>query len=146
MDRSSLKSKHGSRRKSREIALSLLYSLEFTTRSGAPRKREDTSDLIDMSEADDAYATHLFEGVCSRMDEIDGRIRAFSHHWRLERMNLIDRNIIRLGVFEILEQQVPVEVVINEAVEISKIYGDSKSASFVNGILDAVAKKVKGEC
>ena len=143
MDRSSLKSKHGSRRKSREIALSLLYSLEFTSRSQVETKREDTFALIDMSEADDAYAVHLFEGVCRDMDEIDGRIRAFSHHWRLERMNLIDRNIIRLGVFEILEKQIPLEVVINEAVEISKIYGDSKSASFVNGILDAVAKQVK---
>jgi N utilization substance protein B len=143
MDRFSLKSKHGSRRKSREIALSLLYSLEFTGLSDVERKREDTFDLIDISEADDAYAAHLFEGVCRDMDGIDGRIRAFSHHWRLERMNLIDRNIIRLGVFEILERLVPVEVVINEAVEISKIYGDSKSASFVNGILDAVAKQVK---
>jgi N utilization substance protein B len=137
------KARPPSRRKSREIALSLLYSLEFTTQELFDRKKEDTIQLIELADADDEYALRLFEGVRGSLRAIDEQIRGCSHHWRLERMNLIDRNIIRIGIFEILEQQVPVEVVINEAVEMAKVFGDSKSSSFINGILDAIAKKVK---
>lgn len=143
METSSPKGRHGSRRKSREIALSILYSLEFSGPEHADEKTVDTVDLIEMAGPDDDYARHLFDGVRRSLAAIDERIRGFSHHWRLERMNLIDRNIIRIGVFEILEGQIPVEIVINEAVEISKVFGDSKSSSFVNGILDAVAKGLR---
>lgn len=138
-----MKSKHGSRRKSREIALCLLYSFEFIKPDNLDSKKEDTLGLVNIKGADEEYAGYLFEGVCSGLEAIDKKIRGFSHHWRLERMNLIDRNIIRIGVFEIFQGQVPIEVIINEAVEISKVFGDSKTSSFVNGILDAIAKELK---
>ena len=140
MAKASSKRAQPSRRKSRQIALSLLYSVEFASQESYPEKGGRTGKLIRRDEADDAYAGHLFEGVCGDLETIDKRIKDCSHHWRLERMSLIDRNIMRIGVFEILEKQVPIEVVINEAVEIAKIFGDSKSGAFVNGILDAIAK------
>ncbi|MFH1437048.1 MAG: transcription antitermination factor NusB [Pseudomonadota bacterium] len=140
MAKASSKKTQPSRRKSREIALSLLFSVEFAAQENYPEKGAHTGELIYRDEADDAYAGHLFEGVCRDLEAIDKSIRDSSHHWRLERMSLIDRNILRIGVFEILEKQVPIEVIINEAVEIAKIFGDSKSSAFVNGILDAIAK------
>ena len=140
MAKASSKRTKPSRRKSREIALSLLYSVEFTSQENFPEKSGHTGELIFSDEAGDAYAGHLFEGVCRDLETIDKRIRDCSHHWRLERMSLIDRNILRIGVFEILEKKVPIEVVINEAVEIAKLFGDSKSGAFVNGILDAIAR------
>lgn len=143
MERDSRKARSGSRRRSREITLSLLYSLEFASKDRADEKTEDTFDIIERNESDDEYARRLFEGVCRNLGVIDERIRSYSHHWRLERMNLIDRNILRIGVFELVEGLVPVEVAINEAVELSKVFGDSKSSSFVNGILDAIARQEK---
>lgn len=137
-----MKTGAGSRRKSREIALSLLYSIEFAGKEGLDSRKEETLGLIEKEDADDEYASCLFDGVSRCLDSIDEAIRGASLHWRLERMSLIDRNIIRIGVFEILELKVPVEIAINEAVDLARTFGDEKSGAFVNGILDAVARKL----
>ncbi len=101
------------------------------------------AELVDHLELDSppAYARDLVSGVRSNLDELDGRISSVSHHWRVERMSLIDRNIIRIGTFEILYvDDITTAVAINEAIEIARRYGDTESWSFVNGVLDAVAK------
>lgn len=88
------------------------------------------------------YATILVTGVCHHREAIDATIRGVSSHWRLERMARVDRNILRLGAFELtfLKDQVPRKVVINEAVEIAKTFSTAESGAFINGILDRIEK------
>ena len=126
-----------SRRLARETALAALYSEEFDREGGQSR----LADLPEPEGEPPEYTALLVEGVRSNREELDERIGSASHHWRLERMSLIDRNIIRIGAYEILfVEEVSRAVAINEAVEIARRYGDTDSWSFVNGVLDAVAR------
>lgn len=89
---------------------------------------------------DRAYADLVVRGVATELEAVDGCIRAASENWRLERMTRVDRNLLRLGTWELKSQpDVPRAVVIDEAVELSKRYGTEESKSFVNGVLDRVA-------
>jgi N utilization substance protein B len=135
----------GQRRKARESALQILYQLEF--------------DEMDAGEAHDAfwrkrrapagakdYCLRLVEGISSHQKEIDEAIQSISEHWRIARMALIDRNILRLAAFELLrDRSIPPAIVINEAIEIAKKYSGPEAAIFVNGILDALRKKIQTE-
>lgn len=87
-----------------------------------------------------AYLQHLVRGVVSHLEEMDALIVRYSEHWRLERMTLVDRNLLRLATFELLfkKGRVPPKVVINEAVELAKRYGSDDSGAFVNAILDQI--------
>jgi N utilization substance protein B len=85
------------------------------------------------------FATELVTGVQEHQAEIDGLIEQFSEHWRLERMSAVDRNIIRLGVLELLyREDIPAKVSINEAVDLGKRFGSEDSGAFINGILDRI--------
>ena len=87
------------------------------------------------------YARILFEGALEHRDEIDTLIRSKAEHWRLERMPAVDRNILRLAVYEFLYQEdVPQLVIINEAIELAKRFGAEDSSRFVNGLLDGLLK------
>jgi N utilization substance protein B len=87
------------------------------------------------------YAQALFEGTVEHLDEVDSLIRSKAEHWRLERMPCVDRNILRLAVFEFLYQlDVPKLVIINEAIELAKRFGSEDSGRFVNGLLDGLLK------
>ena len=96
-----------------------------------------------------AYLRELVAGVASHQEELDALIVRFSEHWRLERMTVVDRNLLRLAAYELLYQaKVPPKVVINEAVEMAKRYGSEDSGAFINGILDqirAAHEKVSSE-
>ena len=88
------------------------------------------------------YARKLIGGVLGNMEEINQLISRYAENWRLERMSVIDRNILRLAVFELhYQDDVPTSVAINEAVEIAKRFSSDDSGSFINGILDAMAKE-----
>jgi len=88
------------------------------------------------------FALELARGVLDCQDLIDQRLVEVSEHWRLDRMSVVDRNILRLGTFELLfRADIPPKVSIDEAVELAKEYGDEKSGAFVNGILDVLAEK-----
>jgi len=88
-------------------------------------------------------ASDLVRGCAAHTDAIDTRIRGASKHWRLERMARVDRNILRLAIFELLERpEVPRRVTLNEAVELAKRYGDENSPAFVNGLLDRIASDI----
>lgn len=88
------------------------------------------------------YAQQLVQGLLPLLPEIDRSISRHSHNWRLERMSLVDRNILRLALYEMLhEDEVPAQVAINEALEIAKRYSVEDSVSFINGILDSVRTK-----
>jgi len=129
----------GTRRKSREIAIQILYTLEIN--------ESDIEDALktfcDMFQPDGEFidfATHLLRGVFQHQKEIDQIIRKASDHWSLHRMAMVDRSIIRTAVFELLYcPDIPAKVTIDEAVEIAKKYSTDKSSAFINGILDKVA-------
>lgn len=134
----------GTRRKARELALQSLYQSEY---SGLPVDKafELFSNHFELNRKSVPYARALVLGVGEKWDEINRLIRSSADNWRLERMSVIDRNIMRVAVFEICYQDdVPAEVAINEAVEIAKKYGAEDSGPFINGILDAVKKAVAG--
>ena len=87
------------------------------------------------------YAEECVRGVAGRLDDIDERLRAASINWRLERMTRVDRNILRLGAWELIEKRdIPRPVILDEAVELAKRFGSEDSSSFVNGVLDRVAE------
>jgi N utilization substance protein B len=98
------------------------------------------------SEEKRGFAQDLLDGVHTHLDEINGLISRFSENWRLERMSLVDRNILRLAIYEILcRPDIPAKVSINEAVEIGKKFGSEESGAFINGILDRIRAHVRGE-
>ena len=99
-----------------------------------------------MESAPPAYLNDMAEGVTSHLEELDVFIVRYSEHWRLERMTIVDRNLLRLASYELLYQpNIPVKVVINEAVEMAKRYGSEASGGFINGILDQVRMSVGRE-
>ena len=90
----------------------------------------------------DDFANELLCGTVSRAAECDTLIRTHAEHWRLERMPAVDRNILRLAVFELLERQTPAAVVIDEALEVARRFSGEESVQFVNGVLDAVRRAI----
>jgi N utilization substance protein B len=134
-----------SRSRCREWALQLLYQAECV----GHRQGEGVRFYRYFQEQGGetpAYLEKLVAGVTAHQEELDGLIRQNSQHWRLERMAAVDRNILRLALYELLhEPDVPAKVVINEAVELAKHFGSEESGAFINGILDQVRQKVGRE-
>jgi N utilization substance protein B len=128
------------RHQAREIALQILFQTEFTSRIPL----QDFLALFEETVPKESveYAEKLVVGVQNNLTQIDEFIQSCSNHWKLNRMSTVDRNILRISVFEMKfsSEIIKVNIAINEAIEIAKKYGSSDSASFVNGILDAVAK------
>lgn len=125
----------GTRREARERAVSLLYEAE--QRGLAPL----ATVLDDLPVAPDAFAVTLVAGVSEHQDRLDDTIRTYSRSWPLERMPAIDRALLRLGIYELLETDVPTGAVISEAVELAKRYSTDDSHKFVNGMLARVAEE-----
>ena len=130
----------GERRKARAIALQALYEVDCTR-----HEADETVDRL-LGEAgltgeNAAFSRELVSGVVQNRAEIDGKIQALAAAWPVEQIARIDRNIIRLALFEILlDNKVPVKVAINEAVELAKHFGSESSAKFVNGVLGSVSE------
>lgn len=127
------------RRKARAIALQALYEVDAVGREAeavvARRLAEG-----EQSEENNAFVRELVGGVIQNKDEIDGNIQRFAPAWPIEQIAMIDRNILRLAIFEILfDNRVPVKVAISEAVELAKSFGSDNSAKFVNGVLGSVS-------
>jgi N utilization substance protein B len=131
----------GMRRKAREVALQALYQEELLEQ-GKPLSFEQFCSHFQVNKKAIPYAWTLLVGIREKEKEIDQRISIHAENWRLERMSVIDRNILRLAVFELIYQNdIPASVAINEAVEIAKRYSTDDSGPFINGILDAMAKE-----
>ena len=128
----------GSRRRSREMAVQVLYQVDMA--------RGDISEALgtfcqhfEAPESIRNFAIELVDGAYKHRAEIDDMISRFSEHWRLERMPTVDRNILRLAVFELMYRpDIPIKVSINEAVDLGKKFGSEDSGSFINGILDRI--------
>src|SRR4051812_29023389 len=139
----------GNRRKGRELALQALYQLDMQEKLIADREGDLALELFWKSfarggeedegadESDRAFATQLVKGVVAHLPAIDEAIKKASRNWRIERMARVDRNLLRLAVYELtFEKDVPPKAAINEAIEIAKRFGTAESPAFVNGILD----------
>lgn len=130
----------GSRRKSRELALQMLFQWEL----GKHSPDHVVTTFLSAQKIDsevEAYARALFEGTVREVTQLDGLIRQQSEHWRPERMTAVDRNLLRIALYELLRHpETPAPVVINEALEIARRFSGSDSVEFVNGILDAIRK------
>lgn len=144
----------GNRRKARELALQGLYALEFGTprihdvvremrrlAAEPPTEDEDLATLVRTDEGDALdFAERIVRGVAEHMGEIDALLAECSTNWKVARMAMVDRNILRLATYELRwVQDIPPKVTLNEAIEIAKRYGTGDSGSFINGILDRVA-------
>ena len=131
----------GARRKGRELALQMLYQWDVS-REPVESVIESSSELQTAGDAAREFASRLVEGTVDRVEEIDKILIETSEHWRLGRMSTVDRNVLRLAVYELLEKAEPPGVVINEALEVVKRFSSPESAAFVNGVLDAVNQEL----
>lgn len=132
------------RRKAREYALQFLYRIDFINTS-EPKSEDLEAFWKDVGEKDPdskAFAEDIIYGALKNLSEIDSVIQMAAEKWKISRIASIDRNILRLATYELLfRKDIPQAVTINEAIEIAKKYSTSESASFINGILDKIAKE-----
>jgi N utilization substance protein B len=132
----------GRRRKARESTLQILFQLEFDNSTLERILNEHWKNRKVHKEIKE-YSNWLAKGIVAHQEKIDNIIQSASEHWRISRMALIDRNILRMAVFELLnEKDIAPAVVINEAIEVAKKYSGEKAFTFINGVLDAVRKNL----
>ena len=126
----------------RECALKVLYQIEMTGR--APENALAAFWEQEAEHPDDVrdFAAKIVAGIYAHLADIDGKLGDYATNWQLNRMAVIDRNVLRMGLYELkFNSEIPPKVAINEAVELAKKYGDHDSSKFVNGILDKVHKR-----
>ncbi len=129
------------RRKAREYALQMLFQHDFTGEKSSPDSIKEFASEKKESAKVRKFAEELVGGTISHIGEIDGVIQKAAEHWKVDRMSLVDRNILRFAVYEILfRKDIPAAVTINEALEIAKKYSSSEAAPFINGLLDKIAR------
>ena len=126
---------------SRELALKILYQSDIANKPFSVAIEDFFKDEETKEKTVIEYTRRLVLGVGEHLSEIDKKISEYAANWELKRMAVIDRNVLRLGVFELkFESDVPPKVTINEAVELAKKYGDIDSSKFINGVLDKIHK------
>jgi len=132
-----------SRRKSREMALQTLFQLDYNTADKVESLQAVLGENNNLGEKTREYTEYLVAGTQEHLIEIDRIIADVSNEWKIDRMAGIDRNIARMAIYEMNfgSEQLPPNVVINEAVELAKVFGTEESGRFVNGILGALVKK-----
>ncbi len=128
------------RRQAREMALQILFSSEFTSNITLNQLMDVFDSRVDDETKE--YAEILIDGVRGNAEKIDQMIQQSSRHWKIDRMPTVDRNILRISVFEMKISENPLKenIAIDEAIELAKKYGTTDSSSFVNGVLDHVSK------
>src|SRR3990170_4958992 len=131
----------GARRKARELALQMLFQHDMG--GNQPDQIIGTFEELQKSKANTReFATKIFKGTVDNLETIDDMIQNQAENWRLSRMAAVDRNIIRMSVYEFLhENDTPKLVIIDEAIEIAQKFGTQKSSQFINGILDGILKR-----
>jgi N utilization substance protein B len=131
----------GARRKARELALQMLFQYDMA--GNEPDMIIGTFEDLQKSKPNTReFAVKIFRGTVGHLGEIDDMIQVQAENWRLSRMAVVDRNIIRMSIYEFLhETDTPKLVIIDEAIEIAKKFGTQKSSQFINGILDGILKR-----
>jgi transcription antitermination protein NusB len=132
----------GSRRKARECALQMLFAADVAEMPADDVVRSYWAELgeSDLDETAREFATRLAARTLSNLELLDERIRSRAEHWRISRMAVVDRNILRLAVYEFLYEPTPRTVAINEALEIARRFSTYEATQFINGILDAIKR------
>ena len=132
----------GSRRKARECALQMLFAADVSATRVDELVRTYWTELGDADTEESAreFATRLASGTLAHVQELDERIRSRAEHWRISRMAIVDRNILRLAVYEFIHEPTPRTVAINEALEIARRFSTYEATQFINGILDAIKR------
>jgi N utilization substance protein B len=131
----------GTRRKSRELVMQMLFQGDLGKQSPEQVRHLFWASVTDVDEETRGFAEDLYRIATSRSEEIDGLIEQHSQNWRLERMPVVDRNLLRSGIAEMLGYpKTPAAIVINESLEVARRYAAPESIHFLNGVLDAVAR------
>ena len=132
----------GSRRKARECALQMLFAADVAEMPASDVVRSYWAELgeADLDETAREFATRLAAGTLQNLELLDDRIRSRAEHWRISRMAVVARNILRLAVYEFLYEPTPRTVAINEALEIARRFSTYEATQFINGILDAIKR------
>ncbi len=131
---------------SRTLAVQTLYELDFRSKYGP----EDIVEILGYNFDefapdfdDEGFTKHLVDGVLQHKDQIDTFIKEYAPEWPLEQITIVDRNILRLGIYEMMyDLDIPARVAINEAIELAKAYGGASSSKFVNGVLGSIYKNI----
>ena len=135
--------KSGTRRKSRELTLQMLFQLDMGHQDPELVRQTFWSERTDLDEKVRQFSDELFRIACERREEIDPIIERNAEHWRMDRMAAVDRNLLRAAVAEFLGfPKTPKPVVINEALEIARRFSTPESVQFINGVLDSVAREL----
>jgi len=130
------------------VALQVLYAVDLSGQggSGSQLGTDEAFDLVsenfELPEGARAFAKELLNGVVQHREELDALIAAHATNWRISRMAAVDRNILRIGAYELVHTDTPKQVILDEAVELARRFGDDPSPAFVNGVLDAVGRAV----
>lgn len=134
----------GTRRKSRELTLQMLFQADMGKQSPAQVRQTFWRESGDVSPEVQSFAEDLFRVATDRATEIDGLIEGHAEHWRMGRMAAVDRNLMRAAVAELIGfPTTPRAVVINEALEIARKFSSPESVQFINGVLDSVGKQLE---
>lgn len=130
----------GTRRKARECALQMLFAADVAKTRESVLTGNYWNELgeDELDEKTRGFADAIALGALRQLDAIDDKIRTRAEHWRIERMAIVDRNVLRLAVYEFLFTDTPHTVVINEALEIARRFSSYEATQFINGILDAI--------
>jgi len=135
--------KSGTRRKSRELTLQMLFQLDMGHQDPELVRQTFWSERTDLDDKVRKFSDELFRIACERREEIDPIIERNAEHWRMDRMAAVDRNLLRAAVAEFLGfPKTPKPVVINEALEIARRFSTPESVQFINGVLDSVAREL----
>jgi N utilization substance protein B len=134
----------GTRRKSRELALQMLFQADMGGQEAADVRRSFWSERDSVTADVRGFADDLFRVATDRTVEIDGLIERHAEHWRMDRMAAVDRNLLRAAVAELLGfPETPRAVIINEALEIARKFSSPESVQFINGVLDSVGRDLE---
>jgi N utilization substance protein B len=138
------------RRHSRRLALQVLYAADLALQAAGEDGKVDydaTFDAVathfDLASGARGFAKELVVGVSEAREAIDAQVAEHARNWRVDRMATVDRNVLRLAVYELLQGEVPHNIIINEAIELARDFGSDRSPAFVNGVLDAVARDLR---
>jgi N utilization substance protein B len=136
------------RQRSRQAALQTLYARDFADpqqvdgETGVQELFERVAQNFDLSAGARDFALKLVSGTTSELSAIDDLLAANAINWKISRMATVDRNVLRLGIYELTRTDTPVSVILDEAIRLARRFGGESSPAFVNGVLDAVAKQV----
>lgn len=134
----------GTRRKSRELVLQMLFQADMGRQSAEDVRRTFWQERDSVGSDVQGFAEDLFRVATARTSEIDGLIERHAEHWRMERMAAVDRNVLRSAVAELLGfPKTPRAVIINEALEIARKFSAPESVQFINGVLDSVSRDLE---